>query len=302
MTSEEIVFSSDGVVLRGTLTLPKDGSPCPAVVVAHGAQAGSRDYFLYRHLARVLGTKGVGTFRFDRRGEGASGGEADASFDQLARDVGRATAAVASHPAVNAEAMGLWGLSQGGWITVLSAIQGPPIAALVVVSGTPVTPARQMNHAVAEILRRRGYSDAVVEEALELRAVLERAAKGEGRAYDVKRLLDEARGQPWFGDAWIPPLEELDWTDMDLDVTPLIPQLRIPTLLLFGELDPWIPVTESIAIWRSAASSSLDLSIETISGVGHEMVAGDPLSIPTEGRPALAYEERLTAWICAVLG
>jgi uncharacterized protein len=302
VASEEITFLSEGVLLGGTLTLTDERSPCPAVVVAHGAQAGSRDYFLYRHLADLLRSCEVGTFRFDRRGEGASAGSSDAPFTQLARDVGNATAAVGSNPRVDAGRMALWGLSQGAWIAVLSAFHGPPIAGLVVVSGTPVTPARQMNHAVAQLLRRRGYDHTVVEEALELRAAVESVAKGELTIADVEPLVDDARYQPWFENAWIPPLEGLDWTDMDLDVTGLIPQLQMPTLLVFGDRDPWIPVEESIALWKSFAAPWLDLRIEIISGVGHEMVAGDPLSIPTEGRPAHAYEQHLSGWVRRVLG
>lgn len=300
MLSEELSFISEGATLRGTLSLPDRRGASPAVVAAHGALGGSRDYFLYRHLAELLSGCGVGTFRFDRRGEGASGGDSDASFAQLARDLSQATAAVAAHPRVDSARVGLWGLSQGGWITVLSAAEGPPVACLAIVSGTPVTPARQMTHAVTEILTGRGYDAAIVKQALAVRAAVERFAKGEAPIEVVKPLVQEASSQPWFNDAWIPALDEVDWTDMDLDISPLIAQLQVPTLLLFGEKDPWIPVRESIALWREAARPSLDLTIEMIAGVGHEMITGDRLEIPTAGRPVRAYEEALRGWVLRV--
>jgi uncharacterized protein len=299
--SEELSFESDGATLRGTLSLPDSSRAYPAVVVAHGSLGGSRDYFLYRHLAELLSECGVATFRFDRRGEGASGGASDASFTQLARDLSRATAAVAAHPCVDSRRVGLWGVSQGGWITVLSATQGSPIAALAIVSGTPVTPAQQMTHAVTEILTSCGYDDVVVKRALEVRAAVERFAKGELSAETVRPLLQEARREPWFKDAWIPSLEEADWTDMDLDILPFIAKLQVPTLLLFGEDDPWIPVEESVALWRGAAPCSLDLTIEIVAGVGHEMIAGNRLDIPTAGQPVDAYEEALGSWVLRVL-
>jgi pimeloyl-ACP methyl ester carboxylesterase len=297
MTSEQISFVSDEATLEGTLSLPDGGLDAPVLVVAHGAQAGSRDYFLYRHLDQLLRANGVGTFRFDRRGEGASGGRTDASFTQLSRDLSEAVGAVSDHPRVDAGRVGLWGVSQGGWISLLTAADRPSIAALVIVSGTPVTPARQMTHAVREILTRRGYGEDVVEKVTALRATVEGFARGELPLETVAPLVERANDEAWFADAWIPPLDEVDWTDMDLDVEPLIESLRSPTLLLFGADDPWIPIDESIRIWRRAAPSALALTIEVIDGVGHEMVAADPLEILVSGQPARAYEETLVRWI-----
>lgn len=299
--SQDFVFANEGAELQGTLSLTYGSQPSPAVVVAHGAQAGSRDYFLYRHLAQLLVTSGIGTLRFDRRGEGASTGDPDTSFDQLARDVSAALAALTEHPRIDPTRLGIWGFSQGGWISVLSATSGPPVAALALVSSTPVTPATQMTHAVTEILRRRGYGDAAVERALGIRAAVERYAKGELTAQLVKPVVDQARDEPWFDDAWIPDLEGMDWRDMDLDITPLIHEIQAPTLLIFGALDPWIPVHESIAIWEASASS-LDLAVEIIAGAGHEMVPGDPLAIPATGQPAHAYEQTLITWVRRALG
>jgi alpha-beta hydrolase superfamily lysophospholipase len=86
MRTQDLALASGDAHLRGTLSLPDSDEPCPAVVVAHGASAGTRDYFLYRHLARLLGSCGVATFRYDRRGEGSSTGAPDAPFDRLAGD------------------------------------------------------------------------------------------------------------------------------------------------------------------------------------------------------------------------
>lgn len=296
---EELAFDNAGARLRGTLSLPAGPGPFPVVVVAHGAQAGSRDYFLYRHLTHLLEAHGIGTFRFDRRGEGASTGETGASFRQLGADVAAAVRTAGGHPGVDPARVALWGISQGGWITILAAASGARVRGLAIVSGTPVTPARQMTHAATAILRARGFDDAVVERALALRKTVERFAKAELPAEDVRPLVDEASAEPWFPDAWIPDLDEADWTDMDLDVVSLLPQIEVPILLFFGALDPWIPVQESLAIWKAAAPS--DLTVEVLAGVGHELVPADPLSIPAAGAPAPQYERTLTTWARRIL-
>jgi pimeloyl-ACP methyl ester carboxylesterase len=300
MKSEEFTFTNEDAQLRGILALPHVSQPCPVVVVAHGTQAGSRDYFLYRHLAQLLSGCGIGTLRFDRRGEGASTGDPDAPFEQLARDVTAALVVLADHSSVDSARLALWGLSQGGWISVLGAIAGPPVAALVIVSGTPVTPAQQMTHAVTEILRRRGNSESVIARALSVRAAVEGYAKGELAIEVVKQPVEEARGEPWFEDAWIPDLESVDWRDMDLDITPLIRELRVPTLLVFGEHDPWIPIQETVATWEASLPSP-EPAIQIIAGVGHEMVAGDPLAMAMKGEPAYAYEQTIVSWMRHVL-
>ena len=286
--------------MRGTLSLPDSDEPCPAVVVAHGASAGTRDYFLYRHLARLLDSGGVATFRYDRRGEGSSTGAPDAPFDRLAADLTDAVAAVRRCAEVDPRRIALWGISQGGWLVVMSAVESPAVVGLIVVSGTPVTPAEQMNHAVKEILTRRGYGRDVVKNALDLRAGIEAFAMGRLAREDLEPRLDGARAEPWFKDAWIPDLEELnwelDWDGMDLDISPLIAHLRVPTLLLFGALDPWIPVAESIRIWERTANSEM-VEIEVIPGVGHEMIEADPLEIPVKGDPVPAYERAISHWV-----
>jgi uncharacterized protein len=301
MNELELTFPSEGALLQGTLSVPSS-DPFPVVVAAHGAQAGHRDYFLYRHLTHLLAGHGIGTFRFDRRGEGASTGEVDAPFSQLARDVGNAVTAVGRLPQVDATRIGLWGVSQGGWLVVLSAADKGAVAGLMIVSGTPVTPAQQMNHAVKQLLIRRGYGEEVVKEALDLRAAVEAFAIGKLPRERVEPRVDRARRASWFEHAWIPELDGLEWGEMDLDIGPMIPRLRVPTLLLFGEQDPWIPVEESIAVWKKRAASSLDLRIEVIPGVGHEMVAGDPLAILDRGQPVPAYEQVVTDWVARVLG
>ena len=113
---------------------------------------------------------------------------------------------------------------------------------------------------------------------------------------DIEPRVASAREESWFKDAWIPDLEELDWDGMDFDISPLIPRLRVPTLLLFGALDPWIPVAESIAMWQRTAHPPL-VEIEVIPGVGHEMIEGDPLEIPVKGDPVPAYERAISGWV-----
>ena len=58
--------------------------------------------------------------------------------------------------AIGAKRVGLWGLSQGGWIGPLAAVASDEVAFLVLIASTGVTPSEQMMYAVERQLRLAG--------------------------------------------------------------------------------------------------------------------------------------------------
>src|SRR5512133_1885286 len=86
------------------------------IVALHGAGEGTRDFPLYQHLHTVLPPAGIGVVTFDRRGEGESTGDSSRGRFELQVDD-----ALAVREAFDAEHVGLWGFSQGGWIAPLAA-------------------------------------------------------------------------------------------------------------------------------------------------------------------------------------
>ncbi len=147
-----------------------------AIVALHSAGEGTRDGLLYEHLHAVLPPVGIGVVTFDRRGEGESTGDASCGrFDVQVRD------ALGMLNAIDAERVGLWGYSQGGWIAPLAAVASDRVAFLVLVASTGVTPSEQMAHSTAEQLRLDGYHEAVVERALDLRRRFDDWVHGLGR-------------------------------------------------------------------------------------------------------------------------
>src|SRR6185295_3661766 len=77
-------------------------------------------------------------------GSGSSTGDwHDADFNDLAADVLACVEVLKSRPEIDAKRIGLFGQSQGGWVAPLAASRSSDIAFLVLVSGAPMTPARQ---------------------------------------------------------------------------------------------------------------------------------------------------------------
>jgi cephalosporin-C deacetylase-like acetyl esterase len=119
----DVEFGVEGnVTLRGWLFVPDTPGPRPAITMAHG-YAGIREHGLDR-FARVFADAGFVVLVHDHRGFGASDGQPRFDVDpwrQIA-DWRYAITYLESHPAVDADRIGLWGTSYaGGHAMVLGA-------------------------------------------------------------------------------------------------------------------------------------------------------------------------------------
>jgi alpha-beta hydrolase superfamily lysophospholipase len=124
-------------VEHGAVSLAASYSPAgdTAIVALHGAGEGTRESPLYGHLHELLPPAGIGVVTFDRRGEGGSTGDSTRGrFDLQVED------ALAIVEALDAQQIGLWGISQGGWIGPLAAAASDQVAFLVLIASTGVTP------------------------------------------------------------------------------------------------------------------------------------------------------------------
>ncbi len=70
----EVRFAAGDAILAGELDLPLGDDPAPLVFIIHHSGPVTRD--AYGYMAELLVEAGFAVFRFDKRGVGASGGEA----------------------------------------------------------------------------------------------------------------------------------------------------------------------------------------------------------------------------------
>ncbi len=284
---EQLRIERDGFVLAGSYSPAGE----TAIVALHGAGEGTQDAELYRHLHELLPPAGIGVVTFDRRGEGESTGDSSRGrFELQVED------ALAVLRAIDATRVGLWGISQGGWIGPLAAAASDEVAFLVLIASTGVTPSEQMMYAVERQLRLAGYGDDVVARALELRRRFEdwvhkRAPeRDEALAADLWAALDE----PWFGQLWLPPtlLDEESlrlWIEeMDYDPRPSFAEVRVPTLLFYGAADSWTPVEPSVEAWRAARGDEVEIVV--IPEAEHDLMLPDGTLSP-------AYTSALLEWL-----
>jgi uncharacterized protein len=286
---EELRIERDGFSLAASYSPAGE----TAIVVLHGAGEGTRESRLYTHLHDLLPPAGIGVVSFDRRGEGESTGDVTRGrFELQVED------ALAVLRTVDAERVGLWGISQGGWIGPLAAAASDEVAFLVLVASTGVTPSEQMMYAVERQLRLAGYGDDVVERVLDLRRRFEDSVHARAPERDEKLAADllAALDEPWFGQIWLPPtlLDEesrLLWIEeMDFDPRPVFAQVRVPTLLFYGAADSWTPVEPSVEAWRAARGDEVEIVV--IPEAEHDLTLPD-------GSFAPQYDRKLVDWLTA---
>src|SRR5580692_711435 len=208
--SEEIHFSNGDTHLVGTLYLPQTGNQLPAVVVLHSAKASTRQAGLYRHLREGLPAMGFAVLIYDRRGSGQSSGELESSdYEMLADDAIAGQHALAKHSRIDAKKIGFWGLSQGGWLTVLAAGRSKDAAFAASVSAPLVTADEQMRFATRNLLAVRGYSQSDVEDMLAARKAWIGYLHRKNSRDEALEALRKAEAKPWFDIAYLPKASQL---------------------------------------------------------------------------------------------
>ena len=303
MNSEDVTVETDGAVLAGRLTLPGTAAPSPVLIGVHGAEGGTREFHLFQHLERTLPAAGIATLVFDRRGEGKSSGDAGSStYEMLAADVRAWMTRVATDERIDPTRIGLWGISQGGWIAPLAAAGSPQPAVLVAVSAAGVTPGVQMAFATRALMREAGHGDEAVDRMLDVRRAMDELSAGRMTVPDAQALLDAVVAEPWFQLAFVPTdasLIDASWAEeMEFDIRPALRGLSLPVLLFFGEHDRWIPVAESADVWRSELGADADLTVVSLPGTGHAAtLASDPDDWLEQGPVSPDYERSLVAWL-----
>ena len=284
---ESVHFQSDGFTLAGTLFMPAGNEPHPAVVMFHGSGPQGR----YEFEGHWFAEHGVAALTYDKRGVGESTGDfRSIPFMALCDDGLAAIQLLKSRRDIDARRIGVWGLSQGGWLGPLAASRSTDIAFVIAVSGPGVSPGEQMLYFWANDLRDQGVPDRQVEEAGALRREVWNYMET-GMGYEqAKTDLERARSAPWYGqvkqqgDDLFGTLETPEqlrtsihrWFQQEAvyDPTVALRNLRVPSLFLFGEDDHTIPVADSVRIIRQTLTQSgtRDFTLRVFPKTDHVML------------------------------
>ena len=308
--AQERLFRSGTVTLSGTLYTPRSEGPVPAVIALHAASSPARDNPLYRHLIEMLPPMKIAIFIFDRRGSGRSGGKLeDSDYAVLADDGIAAQRMLAQDPRIDPRRIGFWGLSRGGWLSLLAASRSPQAAFAVSISAPMTTPDVQMNFAVANILRIKGYSPTDIDQAIAARTAVDDYLRGKRDRATAQEILDAASAKPWFehiymGKTFKDPDQSRWAKEMRHDPLAVLDTVKQPALVIYGSADPWVPVQISVERLRATSAQHPNIEVAVIAGADHAMATSvsvadqiDPVLSAREAPAAAEYLGLLGAWL-----
>lgn len=202
--AEDVSLPAEGQRLEGTVRAPLTPGRHPAMVFVSGSGNGSRTEFTPQ--AEFLSRAGVVTLAFDKRSVGYTFRDRD--FSLLADDALRMVEYLRTRPDVDPARVGVWGVSEGGWVVPIAAAKSSSVGFVVLVSSPNVSPLRQVAWALNEQLLR-------------LHAPV-----------GARDLLTRAMGAVGF-------------TFLRYDAMPALRRVRQPVLAFYGTTDPSIPFVES---------------------------------------------------------
>jgi dienelactone hydrolase len=141
---QDVTVGSGPLAVPGTLTLPRQGGPWPAVVLLGGSGPVDRDETVgrnkpFKDLAWGLASRGVAVLRFDKvtYAHGAIVAQ-DRGFTVADEYLPQATAAIhllGGHPGIDAGRIVVAGHSLGGTVAPRVAAAEPSVAGLVILAG-----------------------------------------------------------------------------------------------------------------------------------------------------------------------
>ncbi len=300
-------YASGGVSISGSLLLPSTPGRHVGIVMIHGSGAVTRDSL--RPFADHFARNGVAVLITDKRGTGQSTGNwARATFDDLAEDALAGVRYLRGRPEVQADAIGVHGMSLGGWVAPLAAVKSRDVAFVVVESAPVMTPLEHERLRVQTTMRADGHRGETIAQALAfMDHKFEVARTGEGweRLGPAMQAAERAGWLPYVNAPASLPSLQWHWDHVfAYDPLPVLQRLDVPMLVLYGELDSVVPPKVHKARMEQAVREmgKHQVTIREFPRANHgffEAITGGRQEQPNLGAFVAGYFEARTAWVLA---
>jgi hypothetical protein len=271
-----IEFSSGPTELSGFLLLPAKPALRAIVVFIQGTGYSTADRPYEMSIARQFLSRGIGVFLFDKRGCGRSSGDwRMASLHELGSDVAAAVETLRSRVELAGAPIGVYGISEGGWIAPLVATR-VPVAFVVNQGGPAVRPLEDELDDLTAGIASLKLEPVEHEVAMALGRQMVELYRSPEALPAYRSALDAARQRPWFAgvQTGIPESED-DWRVQwwrkraQFDPAPYWKRLRVPALIVVGEKDDTMNLARNLALFEQLARANPHLETRVIPMADH---------------------------------
>ncbi len=257
--------STDGTVLRGEVRLPHQPGPYPAVVLVHGSGRSELSEVDYQYNSNAFLKKGFAVLAYDKRGAGRSDGDFEtATYADFTEDILAGVQALRDRPDIENDNIGLFAVSEGGWLAPETTVRDRQIRFVIMKSGPPMIAHEAVRWEIRNELIAGGVTDEeLIEKILDLRMRIwtyyRDAAEANDPLTDRRSQLEaelERLDGPWrevqsMNVAEFEREKFQRWAaDIFYDPTPYLSQMEAPLLAVYGSVDQNIPTEKSVAVLR----------------------------------------------------
>ena len=284
--TEQVSWRSGDAEISGTLLTPEGEGPHPAVVLVHGSGPVTRSSLMTQPeiqgegIAESFAGAGITTLVYDKRGSGESTGGGDYTYDELARDALGGVRLLRGRDDVDPDEVGLWGISEGGWIVPLAASRSDDVAFAVVVSASGYPPASQELWAIRNNL---DYSHAP-------KSLMDATTKAWKVVYGASALPVPESARRALGNLHFDPVQY--WRHVDQ-----------PVLAVYGAQDKAVPPSRSAVILEQTLSDggNQDHRILTFTDTSHSiLISSNGFDYPPgKLRYTPGYLAAMSGWVLA---
>jgi pimeloyl-ACP methyl ester carboxylesterase len=234
--NDELLFiPAAGFNLAATISRPAGAAGAlPAVILVGGSNLTDRDETVggipvFGQIASALADAGFVVVRYDRRGTGQSGGRPEAAtLSDFAEDVRSIVRFLRRRDDVDEDRLAIFGLGEGGWVGLLAADREERVRALVLAGASARKGADLVLEQQQLMLGRSGMTESDRQQAISYEE------DSDGGPDGWRMGVDSARAAP-AGDT-------LEYRSiLEFDPIAVMRKVRLPILVVHGELDRQVP-------------------------------------------------------------
>lgn len=280
-SSEKITFSSGQFQIHGELLLPKGNNHSPLVIMVHGDGPAYHDYF--KVLKESMLKSGYATLMWDKPGFGKSTGRFTEKMlkKERAKILLQAINEMQKHPKIDGDKIGLWGISQAGYVIPMALEKTDQIKFMILVGCGGENGIKQTAYLIKEQLICGGYQEAKAKQAEMDFTMLFYSETYKEYLSHAKPLVENPVIKKlgfvtaiWTKDKWKPyaGTEEAFY-----DPILVFERTKIPTLVFFGDLDKNVDPVQGMEAFNQAfqKAGNQNYQVNLIKGADHNIIISE---------------------------